>query len=83
MKTEEIEEGEACPYCGVLPISFDGEEMVNCPSCGSLLYNADLMLDILPLDLDDEDIEVIRKDEADWEKADRTDFGDPEIDGDY
>ena len=39
MKTEEIEEGEVCPYCGVLPISFDGEEMVHCPNCASQLLS--------------------------------------------
>ena len=83
MKTEEIEEGEVCPYCGGLPISFDDEEMVNCPSCGSQLFNADFLHDILPLDLDDEEIEFVREEEAGWDEADRTDFGDPEIDGNY
>ena len=39
--------------------------------------------DILPMDLDDEEIEFVREEEAGWDEADRTDFGDPEIDGNY
>jgi uncharacterized Zn finger protein (UPF0148 family) len=83
MKTEEIEDGDVCPYCGVLSIFFEGEEEVICPSCGSQLYNADFLHDILPMDLDDEEIEFVREEEAGWDEADRTDFGDPEIDGNY
>jgi beta-glucosidase len=41
MKTEEIEEGEVCPYCGVLPITFDGEEVVQ-------FYTQDLVRTITP-----------------------------------
>ena len=83
MKTEEIEEGEVCPYCGVLPITFDGEEMVQCPNCALQLFNADFLHDILPLDLDDEEIEFVREEEAGCDEGDRTDFGDPEIDDNY
>ena len=83
MKTEEIEECEVCPYCGVLPITFDGEEMVQCPNCALQLFNADFLHDILPLDLDDEEIEFVREEEAGWDEGDRTDFGDPEIDDNY
>lgn len=83
MKTEEIEEGEMCPYCGVLAISFDGEEMVHCPNCTALLFNADFLHDILPTDLKDEEIEFVREEEAGWEESDQTDFGDSEVDGNY
>ena len=83
MKTEEIEDGDVCPYCGVLAIFFEGEEEVICPSCGSHLFNSAVPHDILPNDLDDEEVEIVRDEEAGWEEADRTDFGDPEIDGDY
>jgi uncharacterized Zn finger protein (UPF0148 family) len=83
MKTEEIEDGDVCPYCGVLAIFFEGEEEVICPSCGSHLFNSAVPHDILPNDLDDEEVEIVRDEEAGWEEADRTDFGDPEIDGNY
>jgi DNA-directed RNA polymerase subunit RPC12/RpoP len=83
MKTEEIEDGDVCPYCGVLAIFFEGEDELACPSCGSQLFNSAVPHDILHNDLDDEEIEIVRAEEADWEEADRTDFGDPEVDGDY
>ena len=83
MKTEEIEDGDVCPYCGVLAIFFEGEEEVICPSCGSHLFNSAVPHDILPNDLDDEEVEIVRDEEAGWDEADRTDFGDPEIDGNY
>ena len=53
MKTEEIEDGDVCPYCGVLPIFFDGEPMINCPNCASELYNVGLDDDVSSTDLDD------------------------------
>ena len=83
MKTEEIEDGDVCPYCGVLAIFFEGEEEVICPSCGSHLFNSAVPHDILPNDLDDEEVEIVRDEEAGWDEADRTDFGDPELDGNY
>jgi hypothetical protein len=57
--------------------------MVYCPNCASQLFNADFLHDILPMDLDDEEVEIVRDEEADWEETDRTDFGDPEVDGNY
>jgi hypothetical protein len=48
-----------------------------------LLFNADFLHDILPTDLDDEEIEFVREEEAGWEESDQTDFGDPEVDGNY
>jgi uncharacterized Zn finger protein (UPF0148 family) len=83
MKTEEIEDGDVCPYCGVVTIFFDGEDEVICPSCGSQLFSSAVPHDILPNDLDDEEVEIVRAEEAGWEEEDRTDFGDPEIDGNY
>jgi len=35
------------------------------------------------MDLDDEEVEIVRDEEAEWEEVDRTDFGDPEVDGNY
>lgn len=57
--------------------------MVQCPNCALQLFNADFLHDILPLDLDDEEIEFVREEEAGWDEGDRTDFGDPEIDDNY
>jgi len=42
MKTEELEDGDVCPYCGVLVIFFEGAADTLCPNCGSGLINIGL-----------------------------------------
>jgi len=33
--SEEIEDGDVCPYCGDCPIMFYGDEQAECPNCGA------------------------------------------------
>ena len=58
MKTDEIEDGDVCPYCGVLPIFFDGAPMINCPNCASELYNVGLDDVVSGTDLDEVDKDI-------------------------
>ena len=74
MKTEELEDGDVCPYCGVLAIFFDGAPMINCPSCATELYNVGLDDEVSATDLDDLDPEV--------DDADEVNDGDNDSDGD-
>jgi predicted RNA-binding Zn-ribbon protein involved in translation (DUF1610 family) len=39
MKSDEIEEGSPCPFCGAVAIVFDGAADITCPSCGAELIN--------------------------------------------
>ena len=39
MKSDEIEEGSPCPFCGAIAIAFDGAADITCPSCGAELIN--------------------------------------------
>ena len=55
MKTEELEDGDVCPYCGVLPIFFEGAPMINFPNCASELYNVGLDDEVSATDLDELD----------------------------
>ena len=65
MKTEELEDGDVCPYCGVLPIFFDGAPMINCPNCASELYNVGLDDEVSATDLDELDPDSDEIDDAD------------------
>ena len=64
MKTEELEDGDVCPYCGVLPIFFDGAPMINCPNCASELYNVGLDDEVSATDLDELDPDIDDLDDA-------------------
>ena len=64
MKTEELEDGDVCPYCGVLPIFFDGAPMINCPNCASELYNVGLDDEVSATDLDKLDPDIDDLDDA-------------------
>ena len=64
MKTEELEDGDVCPYCGVLPIFFDGAPMINCPNCSSELYNVGLDDEVSATDLDELDPDIDDLDDA-------------------
>ena len=80
MKTDEIEDGDICPYCGVLPIFFDGAPMINCPSCATELYNVGLDDEVSATDLDELDPEIDDLDDVD----DANDGGhDSESGGDF
>lgn len=65
MKTEELEDGDVCPYCGVLPIFFEGAPMINCPNCSSELYNVGLDDEVSATDLDELDPEIDDLDDVD------------------
>ena len=65
MKTDEIEDGNVCPYCGVLPIFFDGAPMINCPNCASELYNVGLDDEVSGTDLDELDPDIDDLDDVD------------------
>ena len=65
MKTEELEDGDVCPYCGVLAIFFDGAPMINCPNCSSELYNVGLDDEVSATDLDELDPEIDDLDDVD------------------
>ena len=65
MKTDEIEDGDVCPYCGVLPIFFDGAPMINCPNCATELYNVGLDDEVGATDLDELDPDIDDLDDVD------------------
>ena len=74
MKSDEIEEGSPCPFCGSIAIFFDGAADITCPSCGAELINisVDDYVDGNDLDLLDSDIDEINSD--DFESSDEGDF---------
>ena len=74
MKSDEIEEGSPCPFCGAIAIVFDGAADITCPSCGAELINisVDDYVDGDDLDLLDSDIDEINSD--DFGLSDEGDF---------
>ena len=74
MKSDEIEEGSPCPFCGAIAIVFDGAADITCPSCGAELINisVDEYVDGDDLDLLDSDIDDIDSD--DFGSSDEGDF---------
>ncbi len=74
MKSDEIEEGSPCPFCGAIAIVFDGAADITCPSCGAELINisVDDYVDGDDLDLLDSDIDDIESD--DFGSSDEGDF---------
>lgn len=66
MKSDEIEEGSPCPFCGAIAIVFDGAADITCPSCGAELINisVDDYVDGDDLDLLDSDIDEINSDDS-------------------
>ena len=71
MKSDEIEEGSPCPFCGAIAIMFDGAADITCPSCGAELINisVDDYVDGDDLDLLDSEI-----DSDDFGSSDEGDF---------
>lgn len=71
MKSDEIEEGSPCPFCGTIAIVFDGAADITCPSCGAELINisVDDYVDGDDLDLLDSEI-----DSDDFGSSDEGDF---------
>ena len=71
MKSDEIEEGSTCPFCGAIAIVFDGAADITCPSCGAELINisVDDYVDGDDLDLRDSEI-----DSDDFGSSDEGDF---------
>ena len=74
MKSDEIEEGSPCPFCGAIAIMFDGAADITCPSCGTELINISIDdyvdgddLDLLDMDIDMDDGEA-------FESSDEGDF---------
>ena len=80
MKTDEIEDGDVCPYCGVLPIFFDGAPMINCPNCATELYNVGLDDEVGATDLDELDPDIDDLDGGDNDSEGDSDFGGDEGD---
>ena len=74
MKSDEIEEGSPCPFCGAIAIVFDGAADITCPRCGAELINisVDDYVDGDDLDLLDSDIDEINSD--DFGLSDEGDF---------
>ena len=74
MKSDEIEEGSPCPFCGAIAIVFDGAADITCPSCGAELINISVgdYVDGDDLDLLDSDIDDINSD--DFGSSDEGDF---------
>ena len=71
MKSDEIEEGSPCPFCGAIAIVFDGAADITCPNCGAELINisVDDYVDGDDLDLLDSEI-----DSDDFGSSDEGDF---------
>lgn len=71
MKSDEIEEGSPCPFCGAIAIVFDGAADITCPNCGAQLINisVDDYVDGDDLDLLDSEI-----DSDDFGSSDEGDF---------
>jgi predicted RNA-binding Zn-ribbon protein involved in translation (DUF1610 family) len=71
MKSDEIEEGSPCPFCGSITIAFDGAADITCPSCGAELINISIddyvdgnNLDVIDSEMDGEGYES--SDEGDF-----------------
>jgi len=62
MKTEELEDGDVCPYCGVLAIFFEGAADISCPNCGSELINIGLDDNVDGNNLDEIDPDEVESD---------------------
>ena len=71
MKSDEIEEGSPCPFCGAIAIVFDGAAYIICPSCGAELNN--IYIDDY---VDGNDLDVIdsEMDGEDYESSDEGDY---------
>ena len=70
MKSDEIEEGNPCPFCGAIAIVFDGAADITCPNCGAELIN--ISIDDY---VDGNDLDVIDS-EMDGEGYESSDEGD-------
>lgn len=64
--TDEIEDGDPCPYCGSLAIFFEGEADATCPSCGSELYNSAIDDNVSGSDLDEIDSDDVDDVDAEY-----------------
>ena len=71
MKSDEIEEGSPCPFCGVIAIVFDGAADITCPNCGAELNNISIDDYVDGNDLDVIDSEI---DGEDYESSDEGDY---------
>ena len=71
MKSDEIEEGSPCPFCGAIAIVFDGAADITCPSCGAELIN--ISVDDY-VDGDDLDLLASEIDSDDFGSSDEGDF---------
>ena len=71
MKSDEIEEGSPCPFCGAIPIVFDGAADITCPNCGAELNNISIDDYVDGNDLDVIDSEI---DGEDYESSDEGDY---------
>jgi DNA-directed RNA polymerase subunit RPC12/RpoP len=74
MKSDEIEDGSPCPYCGVLAIFFDGAADITCPNCGSELINISTDDNVDGNDLDLLDMDIDMEDGEAFESSDEGDF---------
>jgi len=74
MKSDEIEDGSPCPYCGVLAIFFDGAADITCPNCGSELINISIDDSVDGNDLDLLDMDIDMDDGEAFESSDEGDF---------
>ena len=74
MKSDEIEDGSPCPYCGVLAIFFDGAADITCPNCGSELVNILIDDNVDGNDLDLLDMDTDMDDGDAFESSDEGDF---------
>ncbi len=64
MKSDEIEDGNPCPFCGATAVFFDGAADITCPNCGAELINISIDdnvdgndLDLLDIDSEMDDME--------------------------
>lgn len=71
MKSDEIEEGSSCPFCGAIAIVFDGAADITCPNCGAELIN--ISVDDY-VDGDDLDVLDSEMDGEGYESSDEGDF---------
>jgi hypothetical protein len=70
MKSDEIEEGSPCPFCGAIAIMFDGAADITCPSCGTELIN--ISIDDY---VDGDDLDVLDVLDGEIGGIDSDDFG--------
>ena len=74
MKSDEIEEGSPCPFCGAIAIVFDGAADITCPSCGAELINISVDDYVYGDDLDLLDSDIDDIDSDDFGSSDEGDF---------